>query len=138
MITNKTTRHQSRILAIQILFIFLSRDQKISIDEIFNYVKSENKINVDFIFTKKLIDTAIENIKKIKIIIKAFSTESSYEKISLINQVILILGISEMKFIKTPFIVVINEYIDIAKKYGEAKSGSFINGVLDSFRKNLK
>ncbi len=42
-----------------------------------------------------------------------------------------------MKYLGTPPIVVINEYIEIAKLFGEQKSASFINGVLDNFRKEL-
>jgi N utilization substance protein B len=36
----------------------------------------------------------------------------------------------------TPAAVAINEAIEIAKKYSTADSGKFVNGVLDSIRKN--
>lgn len=36
----------------------------------------------------------------------------------------------ELKYTDTPFAVVINEAVELAKKYGEEKSGKFVNGVL--------
>jgi N utilization substance protein B len=36
---------------------------------------------------------------------------------------------------ETPDAVIIDEAIEVAKKYGSEESGSFINGVLDAIRK---
>ena len=36
----------------------------------------------------------------------------------------------ELKFTDTPTAVVINEAVELAKRYGEEKSGKFVNGVL--------
>ncbi len=72
---------------------------------------------------------------KIKLIIRAYAPEFPYEKIAPINKALLVLGIGEMKFLGTPPVVVINEYVELAKEFGEEKSASFINGVLDNFRK---
>ena len=58
-------------------------------------------------------------------------------RLSKVDHTVLILAANEMLFYKqTPPKVVINEYIEIAKKYGTKESPSFINGVLDSFSKN--
>lgn len=37
----------------------------------------------------------------------------------------------------TPQAVVLDEAIEIAKRYGSAESGTFINGVLDAIRQRL-
>lgn len=52
------------------------------------------------------------------------------ERISKINISILKLAIYEMLYKKVPYKVVINEAVELAKKYGEDASSSFINGVL--------
>ena len=45
------------------------------------------------------------------------------------------MAIGEMsKFPETPTAVILNEAIEIGKKYGSENSGSFINGVLDRIR----
>ncbi len=37
----------------------------------------------------------------------------------------------------TPAAVAIDEAIEVAKKYGSAESGAFINGVLDAIRRSI-
>jgi N utilization substance protein B len=52
---------------------------------------------------------------------------------------ILRLGIYELgQRIEVPFRVVINEYVDLAKKYGASESHKFINGVLDKAARKLR
>ena len=75
--------------------------------------------------------------KQIKKQIEACLTEKwSYDRISKVNIAILEISIFEMLFLKTPYKVVINEAVEIAKAYGDAKSPSFVNGVLASIVKN--
>ena len=52
------------------------------------------------------------------------------ERISKVNVALLKLAIYEMLFKKVPYKIVINEVVELAKKYGEDTSSSFINGVL--------
>lgn len=52
------------------------------------------------------------------------------ERISKINLALLKLAIYEMLIKKIPYKIVINEAVELAKKYGEDTSKSFVNGVL--------
>ena len=54
------------------------------------------------------------------------------ERISKVNLAILKLAIYELKYTEVPFKVVINEAVELAKKYGEDASKNFVNGVLAS------
>ncbi len=58
------------------------------------------------------------------------------ERISKIDLALLKLAIYEMLYKKIPFKVAINEAVELAKKYGEDNSASFINGILASIVKN--
>ena len=60
----------------------------------------------------------------------------SIERISKVNISILRIAIYEMVYGKLPYKVVINEAVELAKKYGEEASASFINGVLASVVKD--
>ncbi len=136
MSTNKQARHESRIIAMNALFAYFSREESVSIEEsLAHVVEIEGKKEDDF--AEALLNTAIENVKKIKVIIKVYAPEFAFEKIAPINRAILILGITELKYFDTPPIVVINEYIEIAKEFAESRSAGFVNGVLDAFRKNI-
>lgn len=52
------------------------------------------------------------------------------ERISKVNIALLKLAIYEMLNKKLPYKIVINEVVELAKKYGEDTSSSFINGIL--------
>ena len=52
------------------------------------------------------------------------------ERISKIDLAILKLAIYEIKYKEIPFKVVINEAVELAKKYGEDSSKNFVNGIL--------
>ena len=59
------------------------------------------------------------------------------ERIAVIDQIVLRMGMTELKVMPdTPVKVVLNEAIELAKKYSTAESSRFVNGILDSFVKN--
>lgn len=57
------------------------------------------------------------------------------ERISKVTLAILKLAIYEILYVKIPFKVVINEAVELAKKYGEDTAPQFINGILASIVK---
>ena len=57
------------------------------------------------------------------------------ERISKMDLSILKLAIYEIKYKELPFKVVINEAVELAKKYGEDSSKNFVNGILASIVK---
>lgn len=71
----------------------------------------------------------------IKLITKNLKENWKIERISKINLAILKLAIYEIKYTETPFKVVINEAVELAKKYGEDTSKNFVNGILASIVK---
>lgn len=54
------------------------------------------------------------------------------DRISKMDLAILKLAIYEIKYKEIPFKVVINEAVELAKKYGEDSSKNFVNGILAS------
>ncbi len=134
---NKQQRRRGRTIAIEALFAFLSRNREVPLSDCLNHILTAVSETDPDPFITTLLETAEKNLGKIKVLIQAFAPEYTYEKIAPINRIILILGITELKFLDTPPVVVINEYVDLAKNFGETKSGGFINGVLDNYRKSL-
>ncbi|MFR0823216.1 MAG: transcription antitermination factor NusB [Clostridia bacterium] len=60
------------------------------------------------------------------------------QRIAKIDLAILKLAIYEMVFVKLPYKVVINEAVELAKKYGDDNAKSFVNGILASVVKEEK
>ena len=79
-----------------------------------------------------------KNIVEInELISKNLTSKWSIERISKIDSSILKLAIYEIAYVKLPYKVVINEAVELAKKYGDDSSKSFINGILASIVKEL-
>ena len=49
------------------------------------------------------------------------------------DMVVLLIALYELERGDTPAKIVVNEAVDLAKKYGTEKSGGFVNGVLAKF-----
>lgn len=75
--------------------------------------------------SKEILDMISKNLKE----------NWEIERISKVNLALLKLGIYEIIYKELPFKVVINEVVELAKKYGEETSHSFINGILASIVK---
>ena len=67
------------------------------------------------------------------------STNWRFERIAAVDRNILRIGTYElMKEPETPASVIIDEAVEMAKRFGEADSPSFVNGVLDSIRGSVR
>jgi len=76
------------------------------------------------------IEDKKENI--IAQIAKNIKKDWAIERLSKINVALLKLAIYEILYTNIPYKVAINEVIELAKKYGEETSHSFVNGILAS------
>ena len=86
---------------------------------------------------KEYINDAILGIEKnkekiVEQIEKNLKKDWKIDRISKIDLAILKLAIYEIKYKELPFKVVINEAVELAKKYGEDSSKNFVNGILAS------
>jgi N utilization substance protein B len=84
-----------------------------------------------------IIGTNKENENLEKMISENIKSDWDIGRISKIDLTLLKLGIYEIIYSKLPYKVVINEVVELAKKYGDDSSKSFINGVLASIIKKL-
>ena len=86
-----------------------------------------------FDFYKSLYTSTVANRAKIDEIIKKTSLNWEMERMPAIDRSILRMAVCEMMILSdAPVAVIIDEAIELAKKYSTEKSGKFINGVLDS------
>lgn len=89
-------------------------------------------------YAEELFRHAIENGALIEELIRRFTKHWRLERIAAVDRNILRLAIAEFMFTETPNVVVIDEAIEIARKYGSEKSPEFVNGILDSIREEIE
>ena len=90
-------------------------------------------------FARKLVIEAIKHKPEIDKIIQAKVANWDFERIAILDRVILRMAICELKYFKEiPPKVSMNEAIELAKLFSTEKSGQFVNGVLDAVFDDLE
>lgn len=89
-------------------------------------------------FAGELLKSAAGNLEYIDDKIRTCSLNWDFSRIMPTDKSILRLAVSELLSRETPPAVVIDEAVELAKKYGTEKSPGFINGVLDCARKKIE
>lgn len=79
-----------------------------------------------------LADRVWSNREAIDAVISAASTRWRVERMPVVDRNVLRLGTYELLFTDLPIGVPISEAVELAKIYGAANSGSFVNGVLSA------
>ena len=130
-------RHLARSVVLQVLF---ERDQSgstMELDQCFvrlaDYGGEFGTRDSDMPFMKQLLQTIIAKQKELDEVIVRAAPEWPLEKIAAIDRNILRVGLAELLFAdrtQVPAKVAINEAIELAKGFGGASSGRFVNGVL--------
>jgi len=98
-----------------------------------NISQSENFIAETMAFATILADKAWSDREQSDQIISDLAIDWEIDRIGKVDRSILRLAISEINGKETPISVVINEAVELAKKYSSAESSKFINGILGAF-----
>lgn len=90
-------------------------------------------------FARNLLTYSIINASAYRGMIEASTKNWEIDRVAFMDTLIMEVALAElMNFPTIPVKVTLNEYIEIAKKYSTEKSGTFINGILDSIVNQLK
>lgn len=92
--------------------------------------------NEDIDYLKNIVDIYNNNNKYLENIIKDNKKETwEYGRIDKSSIALIKLAIIEIEYLNMPYKIVINECINICKKYSEEKNTKFINGILANYIK---
>lgn len=128
------TRSELREKCMIILYqweIYKSNNSETPIDEIIN-----NNLEIENDFAKDIVYGVITHKNEIDEIANKNMNDWNIERIDKTGASILRIGIFELLYTDTPEIVVINEAIELAKKYSDDNVRKIINAVLDKVIKN--
>ena len=132
------TRRKSRELALQMLFQLDMGKQ--NPDQVRQTFWSERKDLDDKVrgFADDLFGIACERAEEIDQLIERNAEHWRMERMAAVDRNLLRAGVAEfLGFPKTPRPVVINEALEIARRFSTPESVQFINGVLDSVAREL-
>ena len=132
---DRNQKRKARIFALKMAYAYEMTNQDGSlVDGNINIDNSLNDQSEDIaIYSKKIVNTCVENIKDIDSLITSKSANWDINRIAFIDKIIIRLALTEMMYFDdVPPKVSIVEAVEISKEFSTKDSSSFINGILDS------
>lgn len=131
-------RFESRARERAVLFAYASDMEGSLSTDMISELQKEDSLEV-----KRLADTLFEGMNREKKVIDALIGSHlknwTVERLAAIDRSILRIAVYELLYYnKTPAKVVFDEYVELAKKYGEKDSGGFVNAILDAIYKDKR
>ncbi|MBQ3020998.1 MAG: transcription antitermination factor NusB [Bacilli bacterium] len=91
----------------------------------------KENISIDNDFVKTIVNGVIEKREELDTIANKYLSDWTIDRLDNLGATILRMSIYEIMYTDTPKIVVINEAIELAKKYSDENVKKMINAVLD-------
>ncbi len=130
-------RRRAREVALQILYkVDMARNER---GEVEPYMESLQPGTEARRYCESLVSGVTEKREAIDGVIEGFSANWKMDRMAVVDRNILRLAVYELLYgEEVPFKVVIDEAVELAKRYGSEESGAFINGVLDKVHREAK
>ena len=125
-------RNDARALAFQLIFERLFVKQHFD-EEFFATLNKEE----DKIFAREIINNFDQNKVEIEKLVSKHLIGYELDRVYKVDLALIYEALTEIIYNKNPKQVVINEVLNLAKKFSTPKSSRFINGVLSSIIKEL-
>lgn len=136
-----SSRRRSRQRALQILFLWDVRKQPIAeamaaYDDIVYSEEGKVRPQRDA-FLERLVTGTVERIAEVDRHISEHAEHWRIERMPGVDRNLLRLAVHEMMAFDTPPAVVIDEALELARKFSGEESVQFVNGVLDAVRRGM-
>jgi len=128
-------RRKARELALQMLYQYdLSSNPPQQIVDTFEELQKSKPNTREF--AVKIFQGTVDNLEKIDEMIVAQADNWRISRMAVVDRNIIRMSIYDrLEEQETPKLVIIDEAIEIGKKFGTQKSSQFINGILDGILK---
>ena len=130
-------RRKSREFALQMLFQWdMTRQDPKRLEKTFwKSARAEERTRA---FANQLFEDAVTLVPEIDALVSSISENWQLDRLASVDRGILRLAISELRLGTAPPKVVIDEALELAKKFSSPESPAFLNGVLDAAKKRLE
>ena len=101
-----------------------------------DFTQRKRRVSEAFEYAQMLVRGTVDNRERIDELIRSQADNWRLERMPPVDRNILRLAVFEMLHERdTPKLVVLDEAIELAKKFGSEQSGRFVNGLLDGLLK---
>jgi len=100
------------------------------------YMRRKRQVEEAFAFAQGLVRGTLDNREQVDALIREQADNWRLERMPPVDRNVLRLAVFEMLYeTDTPKLVIVDEAIELAKKFGSEQSGRFVNGLLDGLLK---
>jgi N utilization substance protein B len=134
-------RRRAREYALQVLFSLDGQGALTPVQALAYFWKAFEDEADDAVvsFAEELVRGTVEQLAEIDAIVQKASRNWRLERMARVDRNLLRLATWELRHApETPAKVVINEAIEVAKRFGAAESPAFVNGILDRISQELR
>ncbi len=137
-------RHRGREVALQVLYaIDLAADEGRSKADLRAEVFERVAENFDVpssveAFAGELVTGVVDRIAELDDILGVHARNWRVSRMAAVDRNVLRLAVHELRDTQTPVAVVIDEAVDLARRFGSDSSPSFVNGVLDAVAREVR
>ncbi len=123
----KTRRRRARDIALQVLFQY--DVGRVPINEALAAARHQDA-GAEWDFIEPLCKGTVAHLRELDQVITPLLQGWSLERLASVDRTILRMALHELRHMETPAAAVIDEAVELAKRYGTEDSGRFVNGVL--------
>ena len=139
-VKSSSTRHKAREAALQMLFaadLYVHDPQRLT-DDYWNELGDTAIDTRTREFSDKLVHGALKELSTIDDRIRTRAEHWRIERMAIVDRNVLRLAVYEFLFEDTPHTVIINEALEIARRFSTFEATQFINGILDAIKHDLE
>lgn len=103
----------------------------------FGKLAGSSPVDVDP-FAETLFNSVVDDAQALDDVIQRHAREWSLDRISIVVRQLLRLAIAELRAGETPASVVIDEALEVGKRFAGSESTAFVNGILDAARRECQ
>lgn len=122
-------RSELRDIIVKVIYQTLIYDEAKVEYNVSELVKEQLEVENEFV--NSTLTGVMKNKSKLIKYINKYLIDWTYDRLSKVDQAIILVGAYELVYSDTPAIVAINEAVELSKKYSDEAVTKMINGVLD-------
>jgi len=134
------TRRKARESALQMMFAAdVDRDEpEVLTTDFWNELGDQSFDEKTRAFANNLVHGALNNLPTVDDRIRSRAEHWRIERMAIVDRNILRIAVYEFLYEDTPRTVVINEALEIARRFSTFEATQFINGILDGIKLDLE
>lgn len=103
-----------------------------------NFFDKRDEKDIDVEYVLKMMWSFEKYVELTKNMVNKYAESFHYEEMDIVDQAIFLLWYTEYELFQTPKEILINEMIELCKRYSDSGSPKLVNGIFDKYLNSLK